>query len=213
MITYYIGNVRGKRKLFRTPRAGAASADNCDVLADFMLDGKVCFVLGDIPYADMRVGEYLAYSRSLKTRLPLSAAAAKELLKRVGLKISLDRRMSSLSRLEFRFVLLAAAHDDETVEVWLNLDGIAYSAFSRRRMGRLLGGLARGFDFVNVAVSDHRFIPKSAKVMAVTKNDVVEGRSMSASRKYIKMRFTRCKRRASLALTALNGRKTLLCDN
>ncbi len=87
MVTYYIGNIREKRFLFRKYKTRAAVADNCDVLAHFKLNGKVCFVLGDIPYGDMRVGEYLAYARALKTRLPLTDAAAAALLKRAGVRV------------------------------------------------------------------------------------------------------------------------------
>ena len=213
MITYYIGNVRVKRKMFREKRENSAEADNPDVLADFMLNGKVCFVLGDIPFSDMRVGEYLAYARALKTRLPLSASGAKELLRRVGVKIPLWRKMAQLTRLQFRFVLLAAAYNDDTRQVWLNLDGIAYSAFTRISARKMLSALERGFGEVHVSVSDYRFIPRKANAVAVTNCGTAVGISKSVSRKYARMHFNREKRKSSLALSTLNGRKTLLCDN
>ena len=214
MVTYYIGNVRNKRRLFREHGPETATADNCDVLADFKFGGKVCFVLGDIPYGDMRVGEYLAYARALKTQLPLSAKQAKELLRRVGAQVSLERKMSSLSRLVFRFVLLASVVDEDTEEVRINLDGIAYSRRTRRKMRLLVKRASRGYGCVRVAVSDYRFIPKSARVMAVTADgSVTEGKTKSMSRRYCRMRFSRDKRKESLALCALSGRKTVLCDN
>ena len=39
MVTYYIGNIREKRFLFRKYKTRAAVADNCDVLAHFKLNG------------------------------------------------------------------------------------------------------------------------------------------------------------------------------
>ena len=213
MITYYIGNVREKRMFFRKTRIDAALADNCDVLADFKLNGKVCFVLGEIPYADMRVGEYLGYARALKTRLPLSDSAAKELLEKAGTRVSLCKRMGKLNRLTFRAVLLAAALTDATRESWLNLDGIAYSFFMRLHMRRMLNRIAKNYEHVPVAVSDYRFIPRKACVMAATDGAIVLGRSRSASRRIGKIRFRKEKASANIALDILNGKRTVLCDN
>lgn len=214
MITYYIGNVRRKRMLFRDCGEDVAVADNCDVLADFPFGGKVCFVLGDIPFADMKVGEYLAYCRALKSSSPLSAKQAKELLRRAGLKISLERRMFTLSRLLFRFVHLAAQVGEDTREVRINLDGIMYSRRAKSKMRDILRRTERGYAEVRVSVSDYRFLHKNACVMSVTADGaVVRGKSKSKSRKYGKMRFNKEKRKQSLALSSLNGRKTLLCDN
>ena len=212
MITYYIGNIREKRKLFRSPHEGAAVADNCDVLADFGVNGKICMVLGDIPYADMRVGEYLSYTRALKAQAPLSAESAGKLLRRVGVKVSLDKKMGSLSRFYFRGVLLAAALNDDTTEAWLNLDGIAYSPAAKMGMLAMLRRATRNFENVHVSVSDYRFIPRSANSLAVTTRGTVPGKPKSVSRRYVRLRFCKKKRRESLVLSALSGRKTVLCD-
>ncbi|MCI8459011.1 MAG: hypothetical protein HFE46_05035 [Clostridia bacterium] len=213
MVTYYIGNIREKRFLFRKYKTRAAVADNCDVLAHFKLNGKVCFVLGDIPYGDMRVGEYLAYARALKTRLPLTDAAAAALLKRAGVRVGVHKRMRALPREVFRGVLLAAAVDDDTQSAWLNLDGVPFSWRARGRVRGMVRRMARQYGEVHVAVSDYRFIPRKASAMAVANNAMSCGRVKSASRRCGRLRFARYKRKANLVLEGLNGKKTLLCDN
>ncbi len=213
MVTYYIGNIRDKRKYFRRKREYAASADNCDVLADFRLGGKICFVLGDIPYGDMRVGEYLGYACALKTRLPLNDAAAKEMLRRVGLRVNLDRKLRRLPREIFRVLLLATAVESSTREVWLNLDGVAYSFFSRKRIRRMVRRMKKNYENVHVAVSDVRFIPRRARVLAASSGAMLAGKPRSCSRLCGRMRLRRATRKSNLALSALSGRKMLLCDN
>ncbi|MDE6398675.1 MAG: hypothetical protein K2L51_05085 [Clostridiales bacterium] len=213
MVTYYIGNIRQKRMLFREKRAGAAVADNSDVLADFRLNGKVCFVLGDVPYGDMRVGEYLAYARALKTRLPLSDAGVRALLRRVGVRVRADRKMRSLPRELFRGVLLAAAFDDGMQSAWINLDGVAYSFFTRARVRKLVRGIARRFGEVHVAVSDHRFIPRKAHTLTAASGVLTECRVRSRSRRLGKLRFRRIKRAVALSLGNLQEKQAVLCDN
>lgn len=213
MLTYYIGNIREKRFLFRKERQRAALADNCDVLADFKLNGKICFVLGDIPYGNMSVGEYLGYARALKTRLPLNNGAAKNLLKKAGVKVSLKRKMRSLPRYIFRAVLLAAAIDENTREVWLNFDGVPYSRSSRNGIRNILDKTLRTFGSVHAAVSDYRFIPKNANVLVASNGVLTEGITKSASHAYGKLRFNRMRRKSDLVLSSLNGKETLLCDN
>lgn len=213
MLTYYIGNVREKRRLFRKYREGGANADNADILADFPLDGKVCIVLGDIPYGDMRVGEYLCYARALTSSAPLSLSAAKALLRKCGAPVSMRRKMRTLPRYLFRAVLLSAAVQNDTGQVWLNLDGIAYSHAVKSAVRHMLRRMMRAFAEVHVAVSDYRFIPRGARVMAVTKTDVVPGYARSASRPYGRLRLRRDSVKSDLILSVLNGHKTLLCDN
>lgn len=213
MITYYIGNVREKRFLFRKFRPCAAMADNADVLCDFRLNGKMCFVLGDIPYGDMRVGEYLAYARALKTKLPMGDDAAKALLRKVGVRAGVRRKMKNLPRDVFRAVLLAAALNDDTRAVWINYDGVAYSFFSRARIRRQLHTAAKSFEEVHAAVSDYRFIPRAAHTLVAADGVLTEGKCKSASRRYGRLRLRRSRRKQNLALGMLCGRKTLLCDN
>lgn len=213
MVTYYIGNLRQKRMLFREKRADAAVADNCDVLADFRLNGKVCFVLGDIPYGDMRVGEYLAYARALKTRLPLSDAGARALLRSVGVGVRTDRKMKRLPRELFRGVLLAAAYDEGMRAAWINLDGVAYSFFTCARVRKLVRGIARRFAEVHVSVSDSRFIPRKAHTLTAASGMLTECRVRSRSRRLGKLRFRRIKRTSRVSLAGLKERQTVLCDN
>lgn len=214
MFTYYIGNVREKRHFFRRKRENAALADNCDVLADFRLNGKVCFVLGDIPYADMRVGEYLGYALALTTKLPLGEGGAKDLLRKAGLRIGTGKKMGRLSRLQFRAVMLAASLAENKREIYINLDGIAYSLFAKYKMNVWLSRLGRRYNSVHVAVSDYRFIPAKANVVSVTADgEMRSGMSKSTSYKFGRLHFSRRKCRKNPMLSDFNGKVGILCDN
>lgn len=213
MITCYIGNIRDKRRLFLTPRAEAIVADNCDVLADFRLGGKVCFLLGDIPYGDMRVGEYLSYARALKTRLPLSAKATKELLRNAGGACSPRRKMASLSRVAFRAVLLAAKFDSSVREVWLDFDGVPYSHAAKREAKRILKRLSRRYENVHAAFSDYRFLFRGATHVTVASGRVHAGAVRSYSRKIGTGALKKVAERYGVPRTILKNSKAILCDN
>lgn len=213
MITCYIGNVRDKRRLFLTPRAEAIVADNCDVLADFRLGGKVCFLLGDIPYGDMRVGEYLSYARALQTRLPLSAAKVRELLCGAGLNVSPRRKMSSLSRIAFRAVVLAAKLDTGVREVWLDFDGVPYSLHAKHQARRILKRLSRRYENVHAAFSDYRFLFRGAAHATVASGGVHAGAVRSYSRRIGTGALKKVADRYGVPHTVLKNSQAILCDN
>ena len=214
MLTYYIGNVQKKRAYFREHFNDGVGVDNCDVTASLNLNGKACIVLGDIPFANMSVGEYLCYSRALRDRLPLTHAAAKMLLRRAGLRVSLESKLGSLNRFSFRLVLLAAALKDEVKDIWLNLDGIAYSPYAAHRLRRTLKRIEGGRVDLHLSVSDSRFVPKKAKVITVASGGgMVEGRVNSRARYIGRLKFSRAKIKKSFALSMLSGKLAILCDN
>ena len=214
MITYYIGNVQKKRSYFRAHFKGSVGVDNCDVTAALDLRGKACIVLGDIPFGNMSVGEYLCYSRALTQRLPLTHSAAKTYLRRAGLRANLNAKLCSLSRLSYRLVLLAAALKDEVTDIWLNLDGVAYSPCVAHRLRRALKRIEGGRVDLHLAVSDSRFLPKKAKIVTVASDGgMVEGRVNSRARYIGRLKFSRAKIKKSFALSMLNGKPALMCDN
>ena len=213
LIICYLGNVREKRRLFLTPRAGAIVADNCDVLADFRLNGKVCFLLGDIPYGDMRVGEYLSYARALKTCLPLSSKGAKELLCGAGLKFSPQRKMRSLSRVAFRAVMLAAKFDPSVREVWLDFDGVPFSHRAKKEAKRILTRLSRRFVRVHAAFSDCRFLFRGAKCVTVASGGVHDAAVRTYSRTMGVGILKKVALRYGVPHSVLRHSKALLCDN
>lgn len=213
MITCYIGNVRDKRRLFLTPRAEAIVADNCDVVADFNLGGKVCFLLGAIPYGDMRVGEYLSYARALKTRLPLTATETKILLFSAGLDCSPQRKMSSLSRVAFRAVILAAKMDENVREVWLDFDGVPYSLRAKREVKKILKRLSFRYEHVHAAFSDYRFLFRGATCVTVASGSVHAGAVKSYSRRIGTGALKKVADRYGVPRSVLRRGKALLCDN
>lgn len=213
MITCYLGNVRDKRRLFLTPRPGAIVADNCDVLADFRLNGKVCFLLGDIPYGDMRVGEYLSYAQALRTRLPLSSKGAKELLYAVGVTCSPQRKMRSLSRIAFRAVMLAAKLDPSVRAVWLDFDGVPFSHRAKREAKRVLKRLSRRYGEVHAAFSDARFVFSGAKCVTLASGGVHNTVVRTYSRRMGTGALKKVALRFGVPHSVLKHSKALLCDN
>lgn len=213
MIKYYMGDVRQKRFLFRSQKTNAAVADNSDIIADCKLNGKICFVLGDIPFGDMCIGQYLSYARALKTKIALSDYAKRALLKKAGVRVSLCRKMKTLPRELFRGVALAAAIDDDSKQAWLNLDGVAFSHAARRRVRRMLRGVERHFSEVHVAVSDSRFIPKKAPALLAKDGELVAERRRSVSRLLGKLRVEKSKRKSNAVFSQIHGCRALLCDN
>ena len=214
LITYYLGNVQKKRAYFRSHFKDNVGVDNCDVTASLNLNGKECIVLGDIPFGNMRVGEYICYSRALTEKLPLTHAAAKMYLRRAGLKVSINAKLGQMDRLTFRLVLLSAALRDEVKDIWLNLDGIAYSPVVASRIKRTLKKIEGGRVNLNVAVSDYRLVPKKAKAVTVTSDGkVADGIVKFCARNIGRLKFSRSKIKRSFALSMLSGKTALLCDN
>ena len=212
MITCYLGNVRDKRRLFLTPREGAIVADNCDVLADFRLNGKVCFLLGDIPYGDMRVGEYLSYAQALRMRLPLSSKGAKELLYGAGLTCSPQSKMKSLSRVAFRAVMLAAKFDSSVHAVWLDFDGVPFSHRAKREAKRILTRLARRYSEVHAAFSDSRFLFSGVTCVTVTAGEVQVGATRTHSRRMGMGALKQVALHYGVPQSMLKHSQALLCD-
>ena len=70
MIVYCLGDAKAKRAAFRAADGGinSMSIDNDEILTVLKNDGKTYFAVGDIPFADMSVSEFVAYSKSLCKR-------------------------------------------------------------------------------------------------------------------------------------------------
>lgn len=176
MVTFCVGNVGLKRRAFLKAETGTVCADNDDVLLSFRLSGKLYCALGAIPFADLTVREYMAYTRALRDPKPLSTNEIRFLLRSAGFRRPLHTRLKRLSRVEYRHLNLAARLEIDTHTVRLNFDGLPYSAANRRRMLTLLKALDGRFD-CRVAVTDTRFIPPFAATVRYDEHGITPARA------------------------------------
>lgn len=150
-VTYCLGDERAKRKAFRVEGEGRINLDNDEMLASVRVADKTYYAVGTIPYGGMRVGEYLAYCRCE------SDSVSQKRNKLFSLRLRFNKRMRSLSVVEYRAVQLLARFKPAAKEVFINLDGLEFSRTARIKVKRLVRKMAR-FYRVFVAVSDYRFV-------------------------------------------------------
>lgn len=182
MVTYCLGSAGAKRRDFRSKKGGGVvTLDNDDVLADFLLDGKQCFVIGELPFGDFCVSDYICYHRALKTKLPLRTKAIRNLLHRCGSKAGAYRRIARLDRLEYRKLQLAAKLEDDTHTVYVNFDGLPYSRKNKAKMDALLRSWQKFTVFA--AVSDSRFVQKGCSQVEYFSDGAVRGKSPATAQR------------------------------
>ncbi len=159
MVTYCVGDIVAKRRAFRKKCDGdTVSLDNDDVIADVKANDETCFLIGELPFADFSIADYVRYARANLTQLALGKVAIKNLLRLAGYKGSMFRCIKRLSRVDYRKIQLASKVTDKTRIVYVNFDGLPYTKFYKRRLRALLKTWKK-FD-VYVSVSDVRFLPK-----------------------------------------------------
>ena len=109
--------------------------------------------------------------------------------------------------------MLAASLTDAKKEAYINLDGIIYSRRNRRKIRAIMKRTARNFGNLHIAVSDYRFIPRKASVMAAANGVMVQGKTKSASHYIGRLKFGIKKLKRCASLAALNGKRAVVCDN
>jgi hypothetical protein len=160
MITYCVGDTAMKRKDFREKREGKLSLDNDEVLGVVKGDDGVYFAVGVIPFANMSVYEFVAYSRSLCFD-KCSNREIKYYSKLFGFSLPLKRKMKSLSVVKYRTAQFLAGFSPQVKEIYMNFDGLEYTHKNAKELVALLKKASRFYE-VFVSVSDSRFIPPSA---------------------------------------------------
>lgn len=171
-VFYCTGDIMAKRRFFKSQTAqDAVSIDNDDVSVSFMLDGKFYCVLAQIPFKNFTVGQYVSYQTVLKNNRPLLTKEIKAILKRVGLNISTNKKLNRLSRIQYRLVNLAARLDLAHKRMYINLDGVFYTAKASALLNKVLKTIKA--DEINLSVSDSRFITKGANIKCFSPDDSI----------------------------------------
>lgn len=148
MVTYCTGSARQKREYFKD--MGFCVLDNVEVLFSVSEDGRNYFAFGDVPFADFTVGEYLNYSRALKSKV------GDETIRAFGL--DKNKRLKALCTVKQRAVMLLEQTAGEVDKpVVINLDGTKYT----RRNLRALNALLKYVTTAYVCVTDERFLKRA----------------------------------------------------
>ena len=165
MITYCLGDIKAKRAAFRAAEAdkGQLSIDNDEILTTVEKEGKTFFAVGEVPYADMSVAEFVAYSKSLIKAQPVRDRETAYYARLFGFKLSVKRRLKSLDVPKYRMAQFLAKYDLSVRDVFINFDGYEYSRRHRKSIERFVKKLKRYFN-VFIAVSDYRFSPEGGAV-------------------------------------------------
>lgn len=160
MVIYCVGDTAMKRKDFREKRDGKLSLDNDEVIGVVKDDGGVYFAVGAIPFANMSVYEFVAYSRSLCFD-KCSNREIKYYSKLFGFSLALYKKMRTLSVVKYRSAQFLAGFSPQVKEIYMNFDGLEYTRKNAKELAVLLKKVSKFYE-VFVSVSDSRFIPVSA---------------------------------------------------
>ena len=165
MITYCIGDIKEKRKHFLEQAVDEKNEylDNDELLAVREENGKTMFAVGEIPFSNMKVVEYITYQRSSITKNSVCFREIKYYGKLFALNLPLRKKMRSLSVIDYRKAQFLSSYTLTVRSIYINLDGVLYSAKNRKQLENIISGLRRYFHLY-IAVSDSRFIPLGAVI-------------------------------------------------
>ncbi len=164
-IIYCIGSPESKRRFFRKSVSEEfVYADNDEVLASVSKNGCTYFLIGDMPFADMTVRQFVSYNGSIIRRGKTQREGLGAFLwKSCRTVILYKAAVKNMPRVAYRAMQCYALITEKTAEVALNFDGTEFSRRNMRNIRRLAGYLARRFR-VMVSVADARFIPAGGTV-------------------------------------------------
>lgn len=167
MVTYVLGNSIKKRAYFSKMNTDTEIyVDDMRVACDVIRRGTYCYAVEGRPFKNMRVGDYVAYSRSMFDGEIRNVKHIKKLLKSVGYGKSLHKKLGKVKEGDYLKVLLASKLKPTTRAVCFNLDLWRYNAKNLRRINKLANSLAR-FS-ICFLVSDMRFCKAGGDVLYLT---------------------------------------------
>lgn len=158
MIVYCLGDAKAKRAAFRSTDGGAnsMSIDNDEILTVLKNDGKTYFAVGEIPFADMSVSEFVSYGKSLCKTQPAHRREISYYAKLFGFKSVMCKKLKKLSVPQYRMAQFLTKYDLSVRDVYVNFDGLEYSRANKKAVNGFLSKIKRYFN-IYVGVSDFRF--------------------------------------------------------
>ncbi|MCL2599513.1 MAG: hypothetical protein FWD76_06385 [Firmicutes bacterium] len=169
-IVYCIGDAGAKRNDFRAKGrlSNALYIDNDDVALDFCVDGDNYFVATKLPFAKFCVYQYICYQTSLCRKTRISKKQCTRMLKGVGLKVPLHKKIGALSKIEYRAVLIACRKVFNTLNIFINCDGVEFCKKNQRQLDKMVLALCKTVR-VYVSISDSRFSDESVPLRIYSK--------------------------------------------
>lgn len=177
-ILYLLGDSAEKRRIMRTAGVGVARALNDEVSSVCRVHGKDYYIIGKHPFADFSVYAYMRYERALVDGEPLTKKKARGLLKKLGAKTRLNRKLGSLPFVTRRLVTLAARLTSETTALTINLDGVPYTRYLAKSLWRAVKRLSKNYALW-ISVTDSRLVEKKGRAV-----EIRSGAIFSRLRKY-----------------------------
>lgn len=177
-VTFLLGSPIVKRKYLRANAKNAVYADNDDVLGFFDVEGELYCMPAPLPFADLKIGEFVRYKRAFTetNSRPLTNSEMKSIMKLFRFDIPPKAKVGSLSKIDYRHLLLVAGFKTGIKEVALNLDGLPFRRSFRRKLFKLIGRLSKTFD-ITVSVGDSRYLLPKAKKLTLKENGEIEENS------------------------------------
>lgn len=174
-VNYCVGDINSKRRAFRSIRDDeTVMLDNEEVVVTFALSNKLYCVIGELPYANMSVAQYISYSKALLNRRPLNDVEVKRALKEVKCHLPIHSLIGDLNRIQFRYVMLAARLGLNTKRIFINFDGLEYSSLIKYKLSKLVKRIGKNYE-VFVSVSDYRLLPVRARLLSYSKSgEIIE---------------------------------------
>lgn len=195
MVVYCLGDIKIKREAFLSEgeKLGKLCLDNEEVLGAVPAEnGGTVFGIGENPFAEMKVADFVYYEGRIKKKESLRLARV------FSLRLPFNKKMRSLDTASLRAAQLLAHFDRSTAELYINFDGVVPSRKNKKRLTRLLRAISSYFD-IYVSVSDSRFIPPFKRIRRYDKN----GKYCEiAPARY---RIERCRRREFVKLSGKGG--------
>ncbi len=164
-VIYCIGSPEGKRRDFRKNVSEEwVYADNDEVLASVTKDGKTYFMIGDAPFSEMTVKQYVSYHRSVVAPDKTDFSYFRRLLWKTCRAVLLGGALvSNMPRFAYRVMQCFTYATEKTKVLAVNFDGTEYSRGNQRFMRRFIRTFAGKYKLL-VGVSDARFIPAGSTV-------------------------------------------------
>ena len=168
MITYILGNSIKKRAQFaKINNDEELYIDDMHIACDTVSKGIYYYAVERRLFKNMRACDFVAYSRSLFDAQATNFKQIKRIMKGVGYKGRITKKLSKVSDVDYLKILLASRIKDTTRTVYFNLDEWKYSAKNVKRMKKLFSELVELS--VLALVSDIRFCEYGNDVLYFTK--------------------------------------------
>lgn len=164
MLSYVLGNSIKKRARFvRIKSDEELYIDDMSIACDVIKNGVYYYATESRPFKNIRVGDFISYSRSLFDKDAINKKHVRSLLKSVGYKGSLRQKISKVSAIDYLKILVCSKVKDTTRVLYLNLDVFSYSIKNLKRLKKL------AYDLSNFTlyflVSDLRFCENGDEIL------------------------------------------------